>query len=148
MTCKHESFTFHISRKSLSVRVPYISQGFMFLNKYLSNRKTDLKNRKYNVITSSLKIRTHFYLSCQKRQYCHEKWCWHYQEMLFKGATKSYFMPSSWIVISLFNADLCRSTFSTYYFKKVFFSSSCVLCFCHFCFELDFVFEDLLHNIV
>ena len=44
----------------------------------------------------------------------------------------------------LFNIDLCKSTFSTYFSKKIF-SAFCVLFFfCLFCFDFDVTFGDFL----
>ena len=42
----------------------------------------------------------------------------------FKGATKSYYMQYSCVVIVLFNTALCRSAFSTVSFRKLVFLSS------------------------
>ena len=43
---------------------------------------------------------------------------------LFKETTKSYFTHYSCVVIILFNTGLCRSTFSTISFGKLFFHLS------------------------
>ena len=48
---------------------------------------------------------------------------------LFKGATKLYFMHYSCVVIILFNTDLYKSEFVTYFFRKTSFSSFCALYF-------------------
>ena len=44
--------------------------------------------------------------------------------MLLKGATKSYFTHFSCVVIVFFNTALCRSAFSTVYFRKLVFNFS------------------------
>ena len=49
--------------------------------------------------------------------------------MTVKGATKSYPMYYSRVVIILFSAGLYKSAFSTYSFDKTSFSSFCVLAF-------------------
>ena len=48
----------------------------------------------------------------------------------FKGATKSYFTHYFCVVITLFNAGLCRSAFGTISVGKIFFVFLCfLLCF-------------------
>ena len=50
---------------------------------------------------------------------------WIEQRLLnFKGATKSYFKHYSCVVIAFFDAALCRSAFSTVYFRKLVFPLS------------------------
>ena len=60
-----------------------------------------------------------------------------------KGATKSYFLHYSCVVIILFNAGFCRSAFSTISVGKLFFCLS-VLSAVFFCFELNVLNQDIM----
>ena len=65
----------------------------------------------------------------------------------FKGAPKIDFMHYQGVVIILFNADLYKSSFSTYSIKKQVFNLSVFCVFYLFYFEFVAIFIDFLYSI-
>ena len=62
-----------------------------------------------------------------------------------EGATKLYFTHYSWVVIILFNKDLCRSVFSTISFRKLVFRLSVLSV---FCFGLNVLKPDIKNDVL